>query len=311
MHKLSVVICTFNREDLLNPLIDYLNKFSYEYEKICIVDNGSKDNTYKSLINKLNAFGNKKYDILRLEENIGPSAGYDLGISRVLNFSEFVLLLDDDCIPDNDALKILRENFDDSNRSYCGGLISNKTKTFDPAHRGNINRNPFNRRISTAIIDHRLQYITSSSLNGIVFPARAYTLVKGIDVEYYYNYEDIDFSNKLSKLGGLLYVPEARFIHMEYRTTVEDKSLDRDIEGSARLIFNRRNLFWIARKVKVFSIIFIIPYVMILFKDIFDAFLSMRNVRKKIIHRLIGFWHGINSQKNSNVIIAAIYRDSV
>jgi GT2 family glycosyltransferase len=311
MTTLSVVICTFNRENLLKPLVDYLNKFYDTFEKICIVDNGSRDNTYQTLIDKLNSNVKSKLIIVKLDENIGPSAGYDLGVSKLLNYSKYILLLDDDCIPENDAIKILKEKFDDSNRSYCGGLISINSGDFDPAHRGNINRNPFNRKISTPLIEHKLQNITSCSLNGLVFPSVIYSVVNGIDTKYYYNYEDIDFSYKISKTGGLLYVPEARFIHMEFRTTVEDKLLDRDIEASSRLIFNRRNLFWIGRKVKKISILFIIPYLMVLIKDIFDVIKSRRNIKKKFRHRIIGFWYGINKNYNSNHIISKIYKDSI
>jgi glucosyl-dolichyl phosphate glucuronosyltransferase len=98
MIKISVVICTYNRAELLQSLLETLCKQNLDkslYEVI-VVDNNSKDST-RSVIESFRDHGNVQYVF---EKEPGPSAARNAGWR--LAQAEYVGFTDDDCrVPEN------------------------------------------------------------------------------------------------------------------------------------------------------------------------------------------------------------------
>lgn len=120
--KISCVIPTFNRPELLQTSLDYLiaNKFSFTGEKIdlfnlelIIVDDGSND--YESSLNKeicdhYSVFNEKEIEIkyIKLDENSGTvSIPRNIGISHISGRT--IAPVDDDCLCLMHKLKTLYE----------------------------------------------------------------------------------------------------------------------------------------------------------------------------------------------------------
>lgn len=89
--KLSVIIVTFNRANLLNELLKSLQKQSFKDFEIIVVDNNSKDNTKEIIISY-------NFLYIKLIKNFGASIGRNIGLKYAEG--EIVCFLDDDAIVD-------------------------------------------------------------------------------------------------------------------------------------------------------------------------------------------------------------------
>lgn len=101
----ACVVVTYNRLSLLKESISALKKQTYPISKIVIVDNHSTDGTADFLA----AFNeNDQIKILRMSSNIGGAGGFNEGVKWATSSGyDWIWLMDDDTIPENDALEQL------------------------------------------------------------------------------------------------------------------------------------------------------------------------------------------------------------
>lgn len=92
--KISIVMCTFNREKYITKAIDSVLKQEYKNWELIIVDDGSTDNTRKKLEKYLSAFKNIIY---LKQNNRGPAEARNLGI-KFANGGVVTFLDSDDTI---------------------------------------------------------------------------------------------------------------------------------------------------------------------------------------------------------------------
>lgn len=112
--KVSIVIVTWNKKNLLKRCLESLNKQSYKNFQIILVDNGSTDGTINFI---------KKYypriKIVAFQKNLGFSKGANEGIKT--SKSEYVILLNNDTIVDEDYIKNLLKTMNRLKfKGYCG-----------------------------------------------------------------------------------------------------------------------------------------------------------------------------------------------
>lgn len=120
MKKISLVIVTYNRLELLKECLENVFSFSTMLSHIIIIDNASNEDT-KNYLNSLDS----KISYVRLQENIGGAGGFYTGIKYFIEQTEddYVWLMDDDTMPNESALKELTEAADKLNN--FGFLASN------------------------------------------------------------------------------------------------------------------------------------------------------------------------------------------
>ena len=94
--KISVIIPTYNRKDILIKCLNALNKqtLSHTAYEVIVVDDGSNDGTEDAIKNLQLAC---KFTYLR-QENKGPGAAKNLGIKHATG--ELLLFINDDIIAD-------------------------------------------------------------------------------------------------------------------------------------------------------------------------------------------------------------------
>lgn len=118
------VVYTYNRKELAAQCVEALLRQTLRAERIVFVDNGSTDGTRQFLAaRRLLA----AVDYIRLERNTGAAGGLDMGIGHAYRHGcDWAWVMDDDVIPDPDALAELRRayeaNFADTSR--VGFLVS-------------------------------------------------------------------------------------------------------------------------------------------------------------------------------------------
>ena len=95
MNKVSVIICTYNRSEILKEAIISLVKSSSNLEmyEIVVIDNNSKDNTFEVINDLMKKYENIKYF---KEEKQGLSCARNTGIRVCSN--EILVFIDDDVL---------------------------------------------------------------------------------------------------------------------------------------------------------------------------------------------------------------------
>ena len=91
MPKLSVVVCVYNEEENIRPLIERISKAlkDYEYE-IVYVDDGSTDNTVKELL----SIEHPTLKVIEFKKNYGQSLALMAGIDHAEG--EYIVTMDGD-----------------------------------------------------------------------------------------------------------------------------------------------------------------------------------------------------------------------
>ncbi len=104
-HKICTVIVTYNRLPLLKEAINALRHQSYS-SSILVVNNGSTDGTYEYL--------EEQNDLKILhQENVGGAGGFFSGLKYAAEEGfTFAWIMDDDVLPDKDALRHLVDAYD-------------------------------------------------------------------------------------------------------------------------------------------------------------------------------------------------------
>lgn len=120
MITVSVVICTYNRTDLLPNTIQALIAQSKLPEEIIIVDNNSTDNTAE-VVNKLISENKKANITYHLEKKQGATHARNAG--GLLAKGEILVFFDDDVIPDKEYIKNLQNHFNNNKLDYVAGKI--------------------------------------------------------------------------------------------------------------------------------------------------------------------------------------------
>jgi GT2 family glycosyltransferase len=117
--RVSVVILSYNRKSDLSESILEIQKSDFKEFEIIVVDNGSKDGTVQMLREDF-----PEVRLIALADNIGV-AGYNRGFRAALG--EYILILDDDSFPIDNALNRICEEFD---RSADIGIIALNVRNY-------------------------------------------------------------------------------------------------------------------------------------------------------------------------------------
>jgi GT2 family glycosyltransferase len=111
--NITALVVTFNRKESLLNCLAALERQTLLPTRILIIDNASTDGTYKAL----ESTGILKSDCViyhRLEKNTGGAGGFSFGLDFAINKkADWVWMMDDDALPDTNALYELMNIADD------------------------------------------------------------------------------------------------------------------------------------------------------------------------------------------------------
>lgn len=260
MIKYSIVLISYNREDIviqnLNKIFS-INRLDYE---VILVDNGSSDNTAR-LIPIL--FPKVKF--IALKENTGIKA-YNIGFNQARG--EYLVVLDDDSYPNYNIFSLTEEIMDaDKNIAVIAGRINNYDGSLQwPRH--------FNAKVKT-----KCNLLAGC---GFIIKKNIFQQIGFYPERYFIFYNDNFLANKiLGVKKKIIYDPRVIFFHQE---PPENRLNEK------RIYYMTRNQLWniiqfCPRKKFLLAVIrhikwsFIVSYknccFIIFIKSVFSGFISL------------------------------------
>ena len=209
MHKVSVVIPTLNRADLVAKTIDRIENqtVSTDLYEVLVVDNSSTDHTRQVLHQKAAAYPNLR---VHVQTKRGAAATRNVGIREA--DGEIVLFIDDDIFAEPNLIEShLNYHQGNPGAAIIGGVTAPWDDVTDPFLRYLRDKrilNPYS--IKTGPMDFSYYHTGNVST-----PRKTLCDAGGFNEEFcIYGMEDIELGYRLEKLGCKMVAgPEARALH--------------------------------------------------------------------------------------------------
>lgn len=125
--KITTIVVTYNRKELLIKCIESLLYQTIKPDHILIVDNASTDDTVYEL-QRLGFLENPNIQLISLTENTGGAGGFSRGMKYAFDQgADYVWMMDDDALPHSTALEelIKQSSYD----AIYGSLAVNREST--------------------------------------------------------------------------------------------------------------------------------------------------------------------------------------
>lgn len=210
MKNIYAIVVTYNRKISLKKCIEQLNSQTYKIKQILIINNNSTDGT-SELLNDLKNTDNK-IEIIELNENIGGSGGFCLGIKQAIdNGADWVWIMDDDAIPESQALeKLIRHASDDFN-IYGSIAIDNGQKVAWRLEKISINNKKD--EIKDIINSPETLEVAFLPFLGMLISRRLVQSIGLPDAEFFLAADDVDFCLRTRAAGGKIIAVTKSHVH--------------------------------------------------------------------------------------------------
>jgi glycogen synthase len=237
--SVCALIVSYNRLEQLRDCIRAVLVQTRVPEHIVVIDNASEDGTYDAI--RLEFAG---VEIVRLNVNSGPAGGFSKGFERALESKlEYVWTLDDDCIPESDALEVLLQTLVSFPKASRPSLLSSYVVWTDGTP------HPMNRPVFGISWRQRERWARREGLASVRATSFVSTLISLQSVAkhglpwaaYYFWNDDVEYTARLLRDAQGYAVPNSRVMHLSSRPYVP---LD---DSSGRYFYEVRNKLWMIR----------------------------------------------------------------
>lgn len=112
MKKVGVVICNYNKEDIVLDCIQCVLESKFTDYKLFVVDNGSTDHSVEHIKEKFST----EVELIENQDNLGGSGGFNTGLRRAYaeGFS-YLMCIDNDAMLDENAIGNLYQFLEEHN----------------------------------------------------------------------------------------------------------------------------------------------------------------------------------------------------
>ncbi len=126
-NNISAVITVYNKQDTIAKTLESLLSQPVDFKEIIVVDDGSKDNSAKIIKGFVDSYKNIKYIF---QENQGVAGALNTGLK--IAKGDFVAVLDDDVVLDNEWILKLMPYFSAQGGDGRVAAVSGLTKIMNP-----------------------------------------------------------------------------------------------------------------------------------------------------------------------------------
>lgn len=255
MEKITAVVVTYNRLELLKRAVDNLRRQSRKLDCIIVVNNGSTDGTHEWL--------DEQTDLCVIhQDNVGGSGGFYRGIEFAYNQGfDWIWCMDDDVYPAEDCLeKLLTQTSTDVGilcplRKQNGQIFVAEVKTFNL-------KNPFRSLHVNILKEEDVLNTDHVSIEGMSFegPLIKRDVIQKIGLpnkDLFILYDDSDYSYRAILAGFMVYiVPDATLFKELFNQDESRETIIR--KGKWKLYYNIRNSVYFN---KVYGRNFMVKYI--------------------------------------------------
>lgn len=211
MNNIVAVVVTYNRKDFLKECIESLLGQETKCD-ISIIDNASDDGTYEYIEDMISTCPNISYT--RLEVNEGGAGGFAAGMEdAVLKGYEYIWIMDDDTMPNSDALSKLMEaakrvdnrfGFLSSTVNWVDGSpckMNKQTPSLHPTSLQKVNR------------EYGLKAVDAATFVSLLFRREA-VMLEGLPMKEYFIWgDDKEYTQRLSRNYDCYNVVDSIVVH--------------------------------------------------------------------------------------------------
>lgn len=214
--QIHIVIVTWNGKHLIERLVESLEKSDRPCERIVVVDNASSDGTVEMLADRF-----PRIEVIRMEKNIGYSAGINVGLKRVKEKgAQYVWVFNNDVVVKPDCLAKLVDTIESDPQIGVVGPIVFDYKTKQIAHAGyRINMwTGGMKEIGTPPGDEPYEVDSAFGCSNLI-RMEAVERIGGFDDGYNVYFDETDFNSRARRDGWKVVVePRAGVYHEESAT---------------------------------------------------------------------------------------------
>jgi N-acetylglucosaminyl-diphospho-decaprenol L-rhamnosyltransferase len=226
MSRLTIIIVSYNTRDLLRRCLAALEASRGEPPDVIVVDNASSDGSADLVAAEF-----PRAHLVRNERNVGFAAANNQGMAWALEHHnpDYLMLLNSDAFVAPDALQAL-VGYMDAHPAVgaAGPQLHNADGSLQPSGR------PFPTLRSTLLeligwtrrngrdpfLDARRDYSQIAAVDEvsgacIIVRGSVVRAVGGLDEEFFFNYEDVDWCRRIKAAGWtIVYLPRAHVTHL-------------------------------------------------------------------------------------------------
>ena len=195
MNKITAVVVTYNRIEILKKTIESLKNQTYPCD-IMIINNASTDDTEKWVLDYVST--NTGVHYFNTGKNIGGAGGFNYGMRKAVEQGfEYVWIMDDDCIPNNDALENLvnANRVLDGNYGYLSSVILWTDGTECKMNRQKIKKNYYE---TSHLLKENLIQVEQSTFVSLFIPANTIKKV-GLPIKDFFIWgDDIEYTRRIT-----------------------------------------------------------------------------------------------------------------
>lgn len=208
--RIAAVVTTYNRLQLLKENINALLAQTYSDLDILVIDNNSNDGTETYM----KTVTDTRVRYYNTGANLGGAGGFAYGIEKALQLGyDFAWVMDDDSIPDPDALaelvkanELLKSKF-----SFLASTVYWTDRTIFPMNLPQQEKN-FRLYVDDIRKNHIIKIVTCSFVG--CFINLAYAEKVGLPYKEYFIYgDDIEYTTRLTKEENAYWILDSVIVH--------------------------------------------------------------------------------------------------
>ena len=246
MKKVTAVVVTYNRLEMLKKTIESLLKQSH-FCDIIVINNSSTDNTEEWL--KEYTKNSTSVSFYNTGKNLGGAGGFNFGMKKAVeNGCEYVWIMDDDCQPHYDALEKLMDadNILGEDYGYLSSVVLWTDGTECKMNRQKIKKSYY--EYSHFLSDGLIQ-VEQSTFVSLLFPVRTLKKVGLPITDFFIWGDDIEFTRRITVRNSMpsFMVTKSKVTHAMKTNSGSSIATD-DAERIDRYKYAFRNEGYLYRK---------------------------------------------------------------
>lgn len=238
--KVSAVVVTYNRLDLLKQSLEALFKQETALSHIIVVDNKSDADT-KYYLTSLG----DKIDYLRLEENLGGAGGFNRGVRYFAEQTDddYVWLMDDDTMAHPDTLTNFMDFADQKpDFSFLAAKVLWKDGSLAKMNVMHYMNNSLIPATETKPVQTR-----NATFVSLLVSRQAVEAVGLPITDFFIWGDDIEYTERAARFAPGYYIPAAQVTHAT-KNNVGSSLLNDSADRTPRYFYHYRNKIYYARQ---------------------------------------------------------------